>query len=282
MCNTILTATNKELIIIAYKAKKKFGQNFLKDEFYLNKIIESMLNICDKYQSKLTIIEIGPGLGDLSEKILEYYGLISYEIDSELCSYLEDKFYTGKFNKFVVYNKDVLEIRFNRSGWLHNNPYLLISNLPYYVATKIIVNALKDSVCKGMIVMTQREVAYKFCASDNDKHFSSLSVLANSVSSDIRLIENVPPCAFSPKPKVESSIFSIIKDKFIIEENFERFLKDAFSTPRKTISNNLSNIKGIDQILDKLNIDRTLRPHQINTLQYHQIFNILKDIYGRK
>lgn len=238
-----------------------------------------MLNITKQKKTKLDIIEIGPGLGDLSEKILDHYDLISYEIDSELCDYLTSKLST---NRFIVHNEDVLKIKFNKHSWLHSNPYLLVSNLPYYIATRIIINTIKDSMCKGMIVMTQKEVAYKFCANSNDRYFSSLSVLANSVSSDIRLIENVPSCAFEPRPKVESSIFSINKDKFIIKDGFEEFLKESFSMPRKKISNNLSHIKNIMEILNKLNINHTLRPHQINTFQYHQIFNTIKDIYGRK
>ena len=237
-----------------------------------------MFNIVERCKLKLTIVEIGPGLGDLSEKILDYYDLVSYEIDSELCSYLTSKFST---NRFVVHNEDVLKIRF-KCGWLSDSPYLLVSNLPYCIATRVVINALKDSMCKGMVVMTQKEVACKFCAYNGDRYFSPLSVLANSVSNNIKLIENVPSHAFRPSPKVESSIFSIDKNKFVIDEGFEEFLRKAFSMPRKKISNNLASINDIGKILDELGIDRTLRPHQINTFQYHQIFNTLKDIYGRK
>lgn len=275
--NTLIIEGAK--LIIAYKVKKKFGQNFLKDKFYITKIIESMLNIVNKSNIKLDIIEIGPGLGDLSVEILEHFNLISYEIDSELYGYLKTKFPT---DRFIIYNEDVLKITFSKSGWLHKQPYLLVSNLPYCVATKIIVNALKDSLCKGMIVMTQKEVAYKFCAHSGNKQFSALSVLSNIVSNDINIITNVPPSAFEPMPKVESTIFSIKKDKFKLEEEFETFLKESFSMPRKKLSKNLSHISDINNILDHLKIDSSLRPHQINTLQYHQIFNTIKDIYGRK
>lgn len=265
---------------INYKAKKKFGQNFLKDNLYIAKIVESVSNITNLSKNKIDLIEIGPGLGDLSDRLLDYYdNLIAYEIDGNLCNYLKAKFPSDRLK---LYKIDVLEIKFDKLGWLNKKPYLLVSNLPYYIATKIIVNALKDAMCKGLVVMTQKEVAEKFCANVASKNFSFLSVLSQTVSNEIKLIANVPSSAFYPMPKVESSIFSIYKCKFNIDNKFEQFLRDSFSSPRKKIYKNLSHIKNINEILHILNIDSNSRPHQIATFQYHQIFNNIKDVYGRK
>lgn len=227
----------------------------------------------------IEIVEIGPGLGDLSVKILDYFNLIAYEVDSELCSYLEDRFPKDKLR---LYNKDILSLHFSDNGWLCNREYILVSNLPYYIATKIVLNVLRDKMCRGMVVMTQKEVADKFCANTGDREFCAISVIAQSVGYDIRKIALVPPTAFSPAPKVESSIFSILKNTSFIPSGFEDFLKAAFSSPRKRLAKNLFFIKNIDELLNTLNIASNTRAHQVNTLQYHQIFeqgyNIWKKI----
>lgn len=234
-----------------------------------------MSNMLGEYKNNgisLDIIEIGPGLGDLSVKILDCSSLIAYEIDRRLCEYLNSRFSTDRFK---LYNKDVLSIGFNKNGWLHNRPYILVSNLPYYIATRIVLNTLKDRMCKGMVVMTQKEVAYKFCANAQDSNFCAISVLTQSFSQKTTLLAIVPPTAFKPIPKVESAIFSIKKNDCEMDDNFEEMVKRAFFAPRKKISKNLSHIKNIDLILKELNIQSNARAHQISTLQYHQIFEYL-------
>ncbi len=226
----------------------------------------------------LDIIEIGPGLGDLSVKILDNFSLIAYEIDNRLCGYLENRFSSDKFK---LYNVDVLSVKFskNKKGentWLHNKPYVLVSNLPYYIASRIILNALEDTMCMGMVVMTQKEVAYKFCAEASSSDFCAISVITQSMSKEIELVTIVPPNAFSPAPKVESAIFSIKKNGNILDNDFCNLIKKAFASPRKTIYKNLSFIKNIEEILDSLNIEKNTRAHQITTSQYHQIFKLIR------
>lgn len=226
----------------------------------------------------LDIIEIGPGLGDLSVKILDNFSLIAYEIDNRLYGYLENRFSSDKFK---LYNVDVLSVKFskNKKGeniWLHNKPYVLVSNLPYYIASRIILNALEDTMCMGMVVMTQKEVAYKFCAEASSSDFCAISVITQSMSKEIELVTIVPPNAFSPAPKVESAIFSIKKNGNILDNDFCNLIKKAFASPRKTIYKNLSFIKNIEKILDSLNIEKNTRAHQITTSQYHQIFKLIR------
>lgn len=253
------------------KAKKHFGQNFLKDTFYIDKIIESVSKLVESLNiSDLKIVEVGAGLGDLSAGLLNHFDLIAYEIDSELCRYLEDKFPKDRFR---LHNCDVLAIP--RDGfWLCEKPYVLVSNLPYYVATKIILTALKDAQCKGLVVMAQKEVADKFCAKVNEREFCALSVLAQSVSQKIQRVIAVPPSAFNPPPKVDSSVFAIAKNECILSAEFEAFLRLAFCAPRKKLAKNLSKLKGIEHILTTLNIPESARAHQITTEQYHKIFNL--------
>ena len=216
-------------------------------------------------------------MGDLSVKLLDNFSLIAYEIDKRLCKYLEDRF--SKYD-FILHNKDVLSIGLRKDNqgiffWLHNKPYILVSNLPYYIATRIILNALSDRMCVGMVVMTQKEVAYKFCAKPLNSNFCAISVITQSLSKEIELISIVPPSAFKPIPKVESAIFSIKKNDNILEKDFYDFIKQAFVSPRKTIHKNLSYIKNIEEILETLSIEKNTRAHQLSTSQYHQIFKLI-------
>lgn len=264
------------------KAKKHFGQNFLKDEFYLNQIIESASKLYDKIEIRLNrkpkVVEIGVGLGDLSAKLLNHFDLIAYEIDSELCERFTDRFPKDRFR---LHNKDVLKLEM-KSGWLCDEPYMLVSNLPYYIATKIILNALKDNQCAGMVVMMQKEVAEKFCAKVGQSEFCSLSVLMQTLSSAVRFVANVPPSAFIPSPKVESSVLSIEKNGEIFNADFEKMLKIAFSAPRKRAIKNLDSLAEftemgrINAIFKDLGIDENARAHQISTENYHQFFQKLK------
>lgn len=237
------------------------------------------------------VVEIGVGLGDLSAKLLSHFDLIAYEIDAQLCEYLADKIPN-------LINKDVLEIPL-KSGWLCENPYILVSNLPYYIATKIILNALKDDKCVGFVVMTQKEVAEKFCASVGDSAFCGLSVMTQTLSKSVHFVANVPPNAFTPPPKVESSVFCVEKNDKKWSADFEKMLKIAFSAPRKRAMKNLESLFGesngregseilgessaISAIFKDLGISQNARAHQISTENYQKIFIKMKGLnYGEQ
>ena len=257
-----------------YKAKKRFGQNFLKDKSYLYQIIQSIPKIYDQDQ----IVEIGVGLGDLSDELLKLYPLKAYEIDSDLCSLLREKYKQPlETGRLELINQDVMKI--DRSeGWLHSETYILVSNLPYYVATPIILKAMRDPLCKGFVVMTQKEVAQKFCAKSGMSDFCALSVLSESLGS-IDYLFDVPASAFEPAPKVTSAVFRIKKDSMFISPDFEKFLKIAFCSPRKKLFKNLVSHYDKDQlqgIFIQCQINENARSHELSTSAYHQIFNHLK------
>ena len=178
-----------------------------------------------------------------------------------------------------------------KSSWLATSPYILISNLPYYIATRIILIALKDPLCKGFVVMTQKEVADKFCASSGDSEFCALSVLAQSVG-DIRKLFSVPKEAFEPMPKVTSSVFSLRKEQESFLGNFtkssqrwlsfEKMLKHAFVSPRKKLLSNLArhyDKKQLEEIFATLGMPPDSRAHQVSTQKYHHIFTKLERIH---
>jgi len=251
-------------------ADKKFGQNFLKDETILNKIIEAMP------KDGLKIVEIGPGLGDLTRQLIKVGQVKAYEVDNRLCNYLLNEFKEPiKSGKLELVCKDVLE----QNGTLDNEPYALVANLPYYIATNIILNALRDSNCKRVLAMVQKEVALKFSASVKDRNFGSLAILSQSVA-DVRLLFEVPPTAFAPPPKVTSAVLYIEKRDSLKDRDFEEFLKVATKQPRKTLLKNLSALYDkelLKSIFKKLNIKEAARAHEISLSDYHQLYELLKD-----
>ena len=256
-------------------AKKPLGQNFLCDEQILEAIIKSI----PKLNKGVEIIEIGAGLGDLTNKLLSLGNITAYEVDRDLIPHLKGRFWEVLENgKLKLEIGDILEVWKERS--LRKNPYFLVSNLPYYIATLLVLKAIKDPMCQGCVVMTQKEVALKFCAVCKEVNFSALSVLAESVG-EAKLLFCVPKEAFIPQPKITSAVFLIQKTKDLepdFLEHLERLLKISFAMPRKTLQNNLN--KGFDkdkveQAFKALKIDSKKRPHEIDISTYHRLLNFL-------
>ncbi|HEY9190219.1 MAG TPA: 16S rRNA (adenine(1518)-N(6)/adenine(1519)-N(6))-dimethyltransferase RsmA [Sulfurovum sp.] len=262
---------------LAEFASKKFGQNFLKNDIYLHKIIQAMPN------DDLRVAEIGPGLGDLTKELVKVRNVTAFEVDKRLCEHLtaefEEPIHKGRFE---LRCGDVLE-RWE-SGSLLDEPYHLVANLPYYIATNIILKALKDEHCRSILVMVQKEVAEKFAASVGQKEFSALSVLAASAGKATLCFE-VEPEAFVPPPNVTSAVLLIEKNQSLDDEKFEAFLKIAFAQPRKKLSKNLTAVFSKDMVhntFEKLELDSNLRPHEAGTSIYHHIYNELKDYLDGK
>ena len=261
------------------KAKKKFGQNFLKDESIKQKIIQAMPN------DNLKVIEIGPGLGDLTRKLLDSDKTVrAFEIDLELCEILQNSFKNEIEKKQLELVCDDVLNQWDKNS-LDAEDYHLIANLPYYVATKIILKALADNKCKSLLVMIQKEVALKFSARPEDKEFSSLSILADMIG-ESKLLFDVGASCFDPPPKVTSSILQVVKTKDYTDiferdefEEFKSFLKVAFKQPRKTLIKNLQQIFVKDSLLSwfkENNLKTTIRPHQLSSSDYHLLFKNLK------
>jgi len=251
-------------------AKKQFGQNFLKDQSILRKIIESMPDTSHR------IAEIGPGLGDLTKYLVDVKSVVAFEVDTDLCKHLNKKFADEIATaRLTIRCGDVLE------GWkseLVDEPYDLVANLPYYIATNIILKALADPQCKNLLVMIQREVAQKFSAEPGEKAFGALSVIAQSVGT-ASIVIDVPPSAFTPPPKVDSAVLLIEKTADRSDTLFETMLKAAFAQPRKTLLKNLSSRydKGnLQEAFERLELAPSVRPHQVCVLDYHQLYNILE------
>ncbi len=259
-----------------FNFKKKYGQNFLNDNNILNNIVNSVEITKDDL-----VIEIGPGEGALTKKIIEKTNkLICFEIDKDLDKYL------SKFKEFgvqIVYG-DFLEQNINE--YIKNIEYdnlYIIANLPYYITTPIITKIIEDKIpCKNCIFMVQKEVADRLSANISTKDYNSLTIFLNYYFKIKKLFDVSRNC-FYPKPNVDSSVISLerLSNPPVIvndEEKFFKLIKDSFKYKRKNLKNNLKdyNLTKVNEVLNKNNMDLTIRAEALSMEIFAQISNNLE------
>ena len=287
----IILMLNKTLDLIKKNGlvlKKKYGQNFLIDDNIMRKIISALeLNKDD------LILEIGPGLGILTENFLIARKIILIEIDETAAIFLKNKFDKNKNVK--VMNSDILKIDLEKLFEGEKN-IKIVSNLPYYISTAVITKCLemkKNIDLKFMVFMMQKEVAERILSAPNKKSYGSLSVFAQ-YKSDISFVEkNVSPNCFLPTPKVNSSIIKFVpKNNFETDDTEQKFLfslvKKSFSKRRKTLINCLDNFCGLSKneianVLAQNNLDLNIRAESMTINDFIKLsFGIKKIIYRSK
>ena len=257
------------------KPKKKYGQNFIFEKNILNKSVDSIEPI-----KKFLIIEIGPGPGGLTNILLERSpeNLLLIEKDVAFKKILTDltEKYTTTNTKMIF--KDVLSINLCELDLIKKNKIKFISNLPYYISTKILMKILPfDSNIVEAVFMFQKEVAERILSDPHSKNYSKLSVIAQ-YSCDIKKITNIKSNIFFPKPEVDSCVLSFKPKK---EVNMKQFLavkkitKLAFEKRRKTLKNSLSSIDNIMKLLNTLKINSELRAENLTVLQYKKLASLI-------
>ena len=250
------------------KAKKSLGQNFLIDKNILDKIV-NVVPIKGK-----TVLEIGPGSGNLTQQILNQNPkkFIVIEKDNDLVKYLEKIFN----NQIKIIHNDVLKIN---EKILSKDKITVFGNLPYNISTEIlskwILNLEKKFWFDHLILMFQKEVAERILAKYNTSEYGRLSILANW-KLNIKKISDVKPNSFSPSPKIESSIlyFSPKNNYHILKnpKNLEKITRVFFSHRRKMLKKPYNQIfNGNKKIIKKLKINLNLRPQNLNTDMYYNL-----------
>ena len=244
------------------KPKKHLGQNFLHD---LN-IIKAIVKVANVENEN--IIEIGPGPGNLTELMIRQKPktIFAIEKDKSFKKRLEDiKINNIKLFKYKI--DDVLNFDFTK---LEKKNYKIVSNLPYNISVPFISYMIKFQNTikwKDMTLMVQKEVADRILADTGTKNYGRLSLMI-SLKNHITKIMNVNPTCFFPRPKVESTVIKIIpkEDKHNLnQEIFEKIVKICFSQRRKTIKNNLDQLKINTRLLLKQSkINANLRPENID------------------
>lgn len=258
------------------QAKKNLGQNWLIDKNIINKIID-YANITNE----TNVIEIGPGQGALTELItMKAKKTIAIELDDKLCALIEKKY---KDKNFKLICKDVLEINLDKliKEEFNNEDVIVISNLPYYITSKIIFKNLESNKIKKQILMVQKEYGDRVIAKPGTKIFGRLSV-GVQIFNDVEKVTDVSRNSFAPRPNVDSVVVSLIKkNTLLIKENesekFLEMIKILFANKRKTIHNNLSNyLKNKPnslKVLELSNIETSKRAEQLSIKYFIEIFN---------
>ena len=250
------------------KAKKSLGQNFLIDKNILDKIV-NVVPIKGK-----TVLEIGPGSGNLTQQILNQNPkkFIVIEKDNDLVKYLEKIFN----NQIQIIHNDVLKIN---EKILSKDKITVFGNLPYNISTEIlskwILNLEKKFWFDHLILMFQKEVAERILAKYNTSEYGRLSILANW-KLNIKKISDVKPNSFSPSPKIESSIlYFSTKNNYHILKNPKKLEKITivfFINIRKMLKKPYNQIfNGNKKIIKKLKINLNLRPQNLNTDMYYNL-----------
>lgn len=257
-----------------FEYKKSIGQNFMRDENIINKIVDSA-----GIDKDTLVIEIGPGAGSLSKKIIPLSGYsILYEIDTRLESVL-DKELSSNDNYKIIFN-DFLkqDISLDIKEYNYKKVYV-VANLPYYITTPIITKLMDEIYPDKIIIMIQEEVADRLSAKHGNKEYGMISVLLGS-RYDIKKLFSVNRNCFYPVPNVDSAVISLSKhNKYDIKDMkiFERLIKDSFQYKRKNLRNNLKkyNLDIINKILQKNNYSLNNRAEEIPVFVYVEIANNL-------
>lgn len=251
------------------KAKKSLGQNFLKDENVLKRIVNSF-----PLKEGDLVIEVGPGKGALT-KYLSFSSadLLCYEVDKRMSSFLCS--YESSTTKIIFDN--FLERNLIDDITKEYRHIYVIANIPYYITTPIIEHVLQSGIfIDGMTLLVQKEVALRFTASPKSKDYGYFTVYLRHFF-ETKILFDVPAEKFEPSPKVTSSVVQFVRKKKIFSLNvpaFQLFLKQCFSQKRKTLRNNLKmyNWNKILSILQKEGFHENVRAEELSYELFIKIF----------
>lgn len=260
-----------------FSLKKKFGQNFLIDQNVLTKIVEAA-QIDDEQ-----VVEIGPGIGALTQFIADRAEAVHcFEVDETLKPILAETLQA--YTNVEVIFQDILKSNFEAYSFLEEG-FSVVANLPYYITTPIIEHLIpyRDKI-KSITIMMQKEVAQRIQAAPGSKQYGSLSIyLQTYFEAEIAFI--VPKTVFMPQPDVDSAILRLVPKKALyfdaaVIPTFEKVIRAAFATRRKTILNNLQRVYSKEKTkhyLEKIQIAENMRPEQMSVLDYSALAQIIYD-----
>ncbi|CAM3789412.1 MULTISPECIES: 16S rRNA (adenine(1518)-N(6)/adenine(1519)-N(6))-dimethyltransferase RsmA [Rahnella] len=254
-------------------ARKRFGQNFLTDQFVIDSIVSAIHPMPGE-----AVVEIGPGLAALTEPVASRLDSMTViELDRDLATRLENN---PKFQgKLRVIQSDAMKINFGELSEELGQPLRVFGNLPYNISTPLMfhlftyTNAIKD-----MHFMLQKEVVNRLVAGPNSKAYGRLTVMAQYYCNVIPVLE-VPPESFTPAPKVESAVVRLVPHEVIPYpvpdiRILSRLTTDAFNQRRKTVRNSLGHLFTPEQMTE-LGLDLSMRAENISVEQFCKLANWL-------
>jgi len=240
------------------KPIKALGQNFLRDENILNKIVESL-----DLRNGDVVVEIGPGQGALTKHLNDKpVKLIGIEVDERAVRLLKERF--GK--KLDIIHRDVLEINLIDLAEHNGSKVHIVGNIPYYLTSEILfwLFDARTAVADAML-MVQYEVARRLIAPPKNKEYGILSIFTQFYT-ECEMLFKVSRNCFFPKPEVDSAV---VRFKFkeqlpdCDEKLFRSIVRSTFGQRRKTLRNGLKSMGYDDSVLDQISFDLTKRPEDL-------------------
>ena len=259
-----------------HQARKRFGQNFLHDPGVIEQIIRAI-----NPRPKDAMVEIGPGLGALTEEILAVNpGLQVVELDRDLIPVLRTKFFN--YPEFRIHEADAL--KFDFSQLMVDRPLRIIGNLPYNISTPLIFHLLGQAgVVQDMHFMLQKEVVQRMAAVPGDNNYGRLGIMTQYFCKVQPLFE-VGSGAFPPAPKVDSAIVRLVPHGTLPHPardltTLQAVVRTAFNARRKTLRKALGGLVSVAQ-LQSLGINDGLRPENLGLTDYVAIADLLVEEKG--
>lgn len=265
-------------------ANKNLGQNFLINDEVVEKIVDSA-----EVNEEDLVIEIGPGLGNLTEYLLERAGkVIAIELDNRMIEILQDRF--SLYNNFELLNQDVLKVDLGELIKNNKNERIkkakIVANLPYYITTPIIMKLLEEKLdIESITVMIQKEVADRLIAIPGSKLSGAITycVYYYANAESVTIVESN---SFIPEPAVDSEVIRLlIRNEHPVElkdeSEFFKLIKVSFMQRRKTLINSIvnggivSNKEEAKRILDELELDYNVRGETLTIEQFARMSNYL-------
>lgn len=289
--NQIGNRNNTRSILNEYglRAKKGFGQNFLTDPDILQRIVEAAgVTKADN------VIEIGPGIGALTERLAQAAGeVVAVEIDADLIPVLDQTL--ADYDNVKVINQDILKanlpVLIQEQFTNAKRPIKVVANLPYYITSPILMNLLASPIDWASItVMMQKEVAQRLTAEPGTKQYGALT-LAIAYQMDAEIAFNVSRHSFIPSPNVDSAIVVLTRrNSELSVQPFDRqklfgLIRGCFAHRRKSLWNNLQSVIGKDDatkqtmqaVLKQLGWDPQIRPERLTLNDFITLLNALHD-----
>jgi 16S rRNA (adenine1518-N6/adenine1519-N6)-dimethyltransferase len=274
--------TNEVIKKYGLKLTKSLGQNFLTDINIIKKIVET-----GEVSSSDLVVEIGPGIGSMTAEIARLAGkVIAVEIDKNLIPALNENL--SSFSNVSVVHQDIMKADINEliNGW--TGPLKVISNLPYYITTPIIMMLLEGDIAWDTLVfMVQKEVGQRLAGTPSTKDYSAIS-LAVRYYSDPKLAFTVSKNCFIPKPDVDSAVVKLKKRELacardIDKDLFFKVVKASFGQRRKTLLNSLGSQgwleggkEGLRNVLVKLGIKENTRAEELTIEDFARLSDELE------
>lgn len=253
-----------------FKFKKKFGQNFLTDENVLSNIVN-----CAQIDKDTLVVEIGPGAGALTKKLVKVAKrVVAYEIDETLSPIL------NTIDADIIYG-DFLKrnIKEDLSKYEYKKLYV-VANLPYYITTPILTKIIETRIADKIVIMVQKEVGDRISSKPCSKDYNSLSIFV-SYYYNVKKMFVVSKNVFIPKPNVDSLVIALIRKEIRYNVNnedlFFKLVRDSFAQKRKTLKNNLKNydFNKVKEVLLKNGYTEDVRAEALPIEMFVEISNNL-------